>query len=273
MKKKLIYIATSFIVLAVIGAFVENKRINTPAELVGSYELKNRTTKLTTIEKLTFEATGSFQSELHLISHDPLLVNVPDGDPIKGFIKKIENDGKITHIFGKVVSVPKGMERWIGKTFEFQYETVQYGKSITRVTYFEEAYDRSHRKPKLYMRIGAPHAIQRQTTKLSQSSKNIVGKYTLQGSPGEMTIDAGVGGIYGVSIVSTTPSGCVAEIEHAIGTVKSSGELWATKLTSDGKTQCVIDVRFDQQRAIVSELGCTDFHGISCSFSGIYIKK
>lgn len=82
MKKIYIYIAAGFLVLATIGAIVEEKPVNIPAELVGSYELKNRTPEPTIIQKLTFETTGNFQYELHLISHNPLLGNAPDNDPI-----------------------------------------------------------------------------------------------------------------------------------------------------------------------------------------------
>lgn len=100
----------------------------------------------------------------------------------------------------------------------------------------------------------------------------ISGNYSLQtpNSSGEMVIESGT---YNVSLNVVTDSGCVAEIQLAMGDIKENGMLWATKLNEDGKTQCVLEIKFDQQSAFVSENGCTGFHGVACGFVGTYTKK
>ena len=103
--------------------------------------------------------------------------------------------------------------------------------------------------------------------------RHIAGKYALQDGAGEMTIEAGAGGAHGVSIMVTTPAGCIAGIENAMGIIKDNGLLWATRLTSNGKTQCLIEVKFDQQTAEVLEKDCPAFHRIARGFAGTYAKK
>lgn len=273
--KRTAFIILGLFILAVLGAQITDSPVKAPRELVGNYEQIENFPAAKSIYKLDFSEAGYFESKTRLISYDL----PPPGNDVeivwKGYIRKIETDNKTVRVLVKITSAD-GTSDAVGRTIEYFYDQPS-NKPL--ITIYESGFtDKLNEIARGYRHLGvsmAPQASTQPVTQTNPSTPNIAGKYSLQtsASSGEMIIEAGAGGAYGVSINVTTDSGCGAEIRQVMGTVKDNGMLWATKLNDDGKTQCALEIKFDQQSAIVSESGCIAFHGVACGFVGTYTKN
>ena len=276
--KKLSYIIIGLFLLVLIGAQMGNSPAKTPSELVGSYERIENRPMVKMIDKLIFSESGDVEFRGRAIFYDP---PVSTGGVWKGHIQKIEVEKKTVRVNVKIAT--SDISEFTGRTMVFTYDHPG-NQSLSGINALGFQ-DMPNEVTKWYGNVGVSvPPPQPQTSALQDSPAaapqkilpvNMAGKYALQTQTGsgEITIESGAGGAYGVSIIATNDSGCVAEVQQAIGVIKDNGTLWATKLDEDGKTQCALEIKFDQQSASVSENGCTGFHGVACGFTGTYTKR
>lgn len=71
--------------------------------------------------------------------------------------------------------------------------------------------------------------------------------------------------------ISVGAENCDGEIE-GLATLEKN-ELILAKRESDDEETCNISVKLDDQKAVISEQGCSSYHGALCSFEGILNKN